>query len=111
MIGIAVRQAAQDRNLVGDAGGVRQQVGQADAGDVRAERMKVAANLGRSVRLEVPHIMVRHAAEDEDEDAIDAAPPRSRGLGRLQAKVVRQAEARDAADTQEAAAVKAVAEW
>src|SRR5439155_15742496 len=110
VVRVWVRQAAEDGQLVSDLGGPRQQVGELDAGDVGADRPEVAANLGRSVVFVSPQVVLRPAAEDEDEDAVDIAFLLRRCRSRLEPEKLRQAQPRQAADAQKLPTMDAVTE-
>src|SRR5205823_413456 len=59
---------ADEGELVGQGGDLREALADLDAGDGRADRLELAADLGRGVGLEVPHVLVGWAAAEEDVD-------------------------------------------
>ena len=68
-----VREGAEDRQLVGMLGDPRHLVTNLDAGHDRIDRLELTANAVGGVRLHVPHVLLRRAAPEIDEDT---------GLGR-----------------------------
>ncbi len=75
----AVVGGADEGAAVHLPGQARQQLAHLDAGDGGGDRLELAANLGRGVRLHVPHVEVAGAAVEEDEDAgvgLGAGPSR-----------------------------------
>ena len=67
----APREPTSERmtaNLSIIVGEPRQVLADLDAGDVRGDRLELAADLGRGVRLEVEHVLVRRPAGQEDHD-------------------------------------------
>ena len=61
--------AAQDRVLVGARCQLRQVLGDLNTSHVRIDWVERAANLFRSIRLEVKRIQVRRTTVEIDEDA------------------------------------------
>src|SRR3989475_12689827 len=68
MFGALVVQAAQDRELVGQAGQARQQLADIDAGDIRTDWPERPAHFGRSVGLEVERFEMARAAVGPEQD-------------------------------------------
>jgi hypothetical protein len=77
MLGAFVVQAAKDRVLVGHARQPREVLANIDAGDIGANRPKLAADFRGRARLEIEGFQVAGAAvgpeEDDREIAINAA--------------------------------------
>src|SRR5690606_41474237 len=53
---------ANERQLVGHPSQTREQLADLDPGDVGGDRVDLAADLGGSIGLDVPHVLVRGAA-------------------------------------------------
>ena len=105
-----VMQRADDRELVGDPGLLRIQLGDVESRNPAADRLPQAAVLGRRVRLHVVHVHVAGTAVEPDEDdggVLRCANARGGFLLRLQD--LRQSKARHAGDPQlqETAAIEA----
>src|SRR5262249_54287572 len=84
-----------------------------DAGDVGLDRLELALELGRGLRLEVVHVHVRRAARQVDHDGrlVRAALRARGGAGGPQAEHLAEGESgAERADRQEPAAADAVAE-
>jgi hypothetical protein len=47
---------------------LREDLADLDAGDLRRDRLKLAADFGRGLGLDVPQVLVRRAAAEEDVD-------------------------------------------
>ena len=70
---------ADDDALVHAGGHAREDLADLDAGDVGGDRLELAADFGRGVGLDVPHILVRRSAAQEDVD--DRLVPRAGDAG------------------------------
>ena len=62
-------------------GDARERLADLDAGHVRGDRLELAADLGRGFGLDVPHVLVRRAAAEEDVDDAPCAASGGRVLG------------------------------
>ena len=91
-------------------GQARQVLADVDAGDVGPDRLELAADLDRGVRLEVHHVLVRRPAGQEDhDDGLVRAADAGLGLGPQDLRQ-RQAAQGQAADLQKGPPRNAVAE-
>src|SRR6266542_4958846 len=79
MSAVAVRHRANQAVTVGEASEPRQQLADTHAGDVGGDRPVWAADVLRSVGLEVPAIVMASAAilDDKDAGSLRAAPYRA----------------------------------
>ena len=66
--GVGVVRRADDGELVHDLGLLRQVLADLDAGHVGGDRLELAAELGRGVRLEIVHVDVAGPAGLPDQD-------------------------------------------
>jgi hypothetical protein len=66
---VVMAVAADDRVLVGQLRAERQLVGHERARDVRPDRPERATDLFRGIRFGVPHVLMRRASFEEQEDA------------------------------------------
>src|SRR5690606_27860392 len=60
---------ADDRQLIGHAGQFRQALAELDAGDGCADRLPLAADLGRRQRFGIEGLVVRRTAVEPDQNA------------------------------------------
>ena len=104
VIRIRVRQAAENRELVHHLRRLWQDVTNLDSGNGRIDRFKVAADLGRSIRLQVPHILLRHSADQKQEDAVHVALRRFGRASLLQPQQLRKCQSANGADLKSLAA-------
>ena len=74
VVRVWMREASQDRKLVGDLSSPGNDVTQLNARHRRADRIEVASNALRSIRFQIPHVLVRHSSNDKKEDAVDVFP-------------------------------------
>ncbi len=70
VVWIVVRHRANERKLVSHFRHMRQQIGDLHSGDCRGDWAKVAANLSWRIWLGIPHVLMGHPADDEDENAV-----------------------------------------
>ena len=93
--GLVVHRA-QDRELVRPLRGLRHVLANLDAGNVCLNRLELAANLHRGVRLQVPDVLRRHAAVQVDDDDVlrDGIWLVGRGVSPLGREQVRERETR-----------------
>ena len=104
VIRVLVANRADDRELVGHARKLGNALAKMDTGNLRGNGFKLAANLGRRVRLGIERFVMRRATILPNEDAIDVLPANSRrqlrtGLStiRPQPQQITEAEAEHAA--------------
>ena len=65
---VVADQRADEDELVRHLGDAREVLADVDAGDVGVDRLELAADVGRGVRFEVPHVDVRRPAGQVDVD-------------------------------------------
>src|SRR6516225_4361379 len=89
---VVVAMAAKNRELVGDLGAAGQVLGNEGSRYAGFDGPKRPADLGRSVRFEVPHVDMAGTALQEEEDTGLSLSGLRRGRAGLQIKQPRQAE-------------------
>ena len=104
-----VRDAADNRELVGALGQVGQVLTDLDARHIRLDRAELAADLRRGVGLEIERVHVRRTARQVDEDGGFRSGSRGDFAGGCQAEIARETQAgADSADFQKIASFDSV---
>ena len=102
---------ADEGELVGHLRDAREMLADADAGDVGVDGLELAADVGRGVRFEVPHVDVgRPAGQVDVDDRLVRRADAGLGLGGEEVGQRQGAADERAADGEEIAAAEAVAE-
>ena len=86
VVGLAVCHAAENRQLVHHGGYAGKHIGDMQTGHVGFDGPELAANFRRSVRFEIPHVLMGHPADGEQEDAVHILLGRFSRTGVLQAE-------------------------
>src|SRR6186713_351256 len=109
MVDVRMRHRADDCELIGALRELRKMLADLDAGNLRGDRTKLAANLGRGIRFHVPRILMGRTSPHEEQDARLGAPEsRSLSFNRIASRqelIHRQAEQAQTASAQDRPAI------